>query len=274
MKRQILIPLDSSSVGRDVIHLADQWGQMFEAELIFLQVNPVQRGESDQTLLESVLAAEKITAPYQAYAAYGNPAQEILELERRLNPWLIMMAAHSHSVMARILLGSNTDYVVNLSKTSVLVYKRSLEALKDVILVPVDYSEVNTKTIAWADELAQKMGLSLMFLHVYSLPEFAHYNMEHGWQWDQMEIERFRQEEERRLEGYLTARGIKSPYQFELGLGKPYEQIMLRQQHLNARLIVMASHQHSLMERVLLGSNTKYLLHQANCPLLVYKDAE
>lgn len=272
MNRQILIPLDSSPVAREVIHRADQWGQMYEAELVFLQVNPVQKHEGDQTLLESVLAAEKIASPYKALASYGNPAQEILEQERRLNPWLIMMAAHSHSVMSRVLLGSNTDYVLNLSKSSVYVYKRSLEALKEVILVPVDYSDVNRKVIAWADELAQKQNLLLHFMHVYSLPEFAHYNMEHGWQWDQMEIERYRKEEEKKLNDFLGELDLKNRYQTELGIGKPYEQLLMRQQRLNARLICMASHQHSLMERILVGSNTKYLMHHANCPLLIYKE--
>lgn len=272
MKKQILVPLDSSPVGREVIHLSDQWAQKYDAELVFLQVNPVQRDKTDQDLLESVIASEKIIAPYRAMASYGNPSQEIIEQEKTVKPWLIMMAAHSHSTMARILLGSNTDYVVNMAKSNLYIYKRSLEVLNDVILVPVDYSKVNTKVIDWADELAQKFGYQLHFIHVYSLPEFAHYNMEHGWQWDQIEIERQKREEQQKLDDFLAGRKLATPYTSDLGIGKPYEQILNLQQKINSRLIVMAAHEHSVMERMLVGSTTKYLLHNANCPMLVYKD--
>ncbi|OGG95097.1 MAG: hypothetical protein A2527_07940 [Candidatus Lambdaproteobacteria bacterium RIFOXYD2_FULL_50_16] len=272
MKRQILVPLDSSAVGREVIHLADQWAHLFDAELVFMQVNPVLRDVADQDLLESVILSERVTAPYRAIASYGNPSQEIIEQEKVVDPWIVMMAAHSHSMMARILLGSNTDYVVNQCKSNLFVYKRSLEALKDLILVPVDYSKVNSKVIALADELGQKFGRRLHFVHVFSLPEFAHYNMEHGWQWDQIEIDRQHQEEEEKLNHFIAEQKVKTGYKTELRIGKPYEQVLAVQQKLNAKLIIMAAHEHTRVERFLVGSNTKYLLHHANCSVLVYKD--
>lgn len=274
MKRQILIPLDSSPVGREVIHLAESWGKMYDAQLNFLQVNPVQRNHEDQSLLESVLASEKITAEYRAIASFGNPAQEIIEQEKVLKPWMIMMAAHSHSMMSRILLGSNTDYVVNLCKSNLFVYKRSAQDLKDLILVPVDYSKINQKVIRFCDELAQKLGWSLHFLHVFSFPEFAHYNMETGWEWDALESEREKEAEARKLESFLADFGLASSYKQEVLMGKPYEQILYRQEKLNARLIALAPNKHGLVEQLLVGSNTKYVMHHANCSVLIIKNLE
>jgi len=271
MSKHILVPLDSSSVSRDVIHLADQWAALFEATLVFLQVNPVQRGESDQDLLESVIKQESVSASYRAISAFGNPAQEILEQEKILRPWLIMMAAHSHTLMSRLFLGSNTEYLINLSKSSVYVYRRSVEPLQQVVLVPIDYSRVCADVVKWADEIAQAMGLALHFIHVHGLDEYAHYNMEHGWAWDQAETLKEEEAAQQRLEGYLSTLDIVSPFTYELALGKAYEKIMDRQRKMNARLICVGAHEHSFLERMLMGSTTKYLLHHTNCPMLVYK---
>jgi len=271
MSKQILVPLDSSPVSRDVIQLADQWANLFDASLVFLQVNPVQRGEGDQELLESVILDAGVTASHREVSAFGNPAQEILEQEKIIHPWLIMMAAHSHTLMSRLFLGSNTEYLINLSKTSVFVYRRAVEPLKDVVLVPIDYTQISTKVVQWADDIALKMNLALHFIHVHSLNEYAHYNMEHGWAWDQAETLREEEAAAHRLEHYLAERKIQSPFTHELSLGKPYEQIMGRQRQLNARLICMGAHEHTILERILMGSTTKYLLHHTNCPMLVYK---
>ena len=43
------------------------------------------------------------------------------------------------------------------------------------------------------------------------------------------------------------------------------------QERLNAGLIMMAAHSHTLMSRLIMGSNTDYLVHHAACPMYIYR---
>ena len=76
----------------------------------------------------------------------------------------------------------------------------------------------------------------------------------------------------RQLENLLQELEIKSEYECILKVGKPYREIIELQQSLEIDLIIMASHDHTLMERKLIGKNTDYVLHYATCPVYVYKE--
>jgi len=39
-------------------------------------------------------------------------------------------------------------------------------------------------------------------------------------------------------------------------------------------MMMMAAHFHTAIGRMLMGSNTDYLVHHANCPMLIFKDKE
>jgi nucleotide-binding universal stress UspA family protein len=103
----------------------------------------------------------------------GKHYEKILELEHELQPQLIVMAAHTHSFMHRLFLGSNTDHVLHEAKIPVYVYKCTDAVLEDIILVPLDYTDVNLELIKRADEWAQRDDAKLVFLHVDELAEYA-----------------------------------------------------------------------------------------------------
>ena len=39
-------------------------------------------------------------------------------------------------------------------------------------------------------------------------------------------------------------------------------------------MMMMAAHSHTAIGRMLMGSNTDYLVHHANSPMLIFKDKE
>ncbi len=152
---QIIVPVDYSDVNRTVIKIADEWALRTKAELHFLHVNEMpeyggnfyametgfyQHGDDkdvsaidnaehsedlskvEQNLVD-FLSELQVTAKYKATVAYGKPYLKILEMQRETQAMLIMMAAHSHTFLGRVFLGSNTDYLLHHARCPMYVYK-------------------------------------------------------------------------------------------------------------------------------------------------------
>ena len=74
---------------------------------------------------------------YEVLFRVGKPYPKILEMEEELNPLMILMAAHDHTVLERLFLGSNTDHILHHGHTPVMVYKGLSEEMENKILVPM-----------------------------------------------------------------------------------------------------------------------------------------
>lgn len=281
MKNRILVPVTPSNASKEVIRIANEWGSRSGGKLYFIHIIRSGMVKKDQQALQSFLKGEKLTAEYQVNSYLGKAYQVILEEELKIEPDFILMAAHSHQLLKRVLLGSVSDYIFNKSKGSVYLHKVPLEEQNNIIIVPVDYKKINEKVIELADSHAQDTGAELCFIHVFTPPAQAFYNMEYVWQVeskqkdDRRETDRIRNityEEKEKLKSFLGCFDIKSNYKEVIEYGKPYLKIMELQQNLKARLVAMASHSYTIPDRILPGSVTKFLLQNGDYPIFVYKE--
>ena len=58
------------------------------------------------------------------------------------------------------------------------------------------------------------------------------------------------------------------------GIGKPYVKILELCEGLMASTLIMASHSNIMAGRLIMGSNTDYLLHHAHCSMYILKNYE
>ncbi len=289
MEKRILVPLDNTEISEKVIELADQWGQHLDGRLSFLHViNPNYTWGEEKTPLfeehfESAVARVNIQSEYEVLFRVGKPYLKILEIEEELHPQLILMAAHDHSMLERLFLGSNTDYVLHRSNTSVNVYKHPNGEAENTVLVPIDYTEVSSSLVREADEWAQWHGAKLLILHVDEVPEYGGdtYMMETGFfrKADMTSVEsmdlREHDHELSRLQNvldrYVADLEPKSPYETFIRFGTPYVKILDMQKAHHPEMVMMAAHSHTMLGRMLMGSNTDYIMHHSHCPMFVFK---
>lgn len=269
METRILIPIDHTEIEKEIITLADEWGQQTGAELYFVHATPMppysqypsenkddQLDEAQMEMrkealerLREILETHKIQSKYQLIHRFGAPYWEITQVEEQIKPDCILIGDHSHNMVYRVFVGSNTDYVVKNSKTTVYVYKETAAQFNNQIIVPLDFTEINKSVAKLADEWALRTQAELCFIHVASDSEF----------------------ELSKLENYVESLNVTSPSKIVLKHGKPYLKILEYQKETQAHLIMLAAHSHTLLERLLAGSNTNYLLHHAKCSLCIYK---
>ncbi len=134
------------------------------------------------------------------------------------------------------------------------------------ILVPVDFSDPGKPSLRYARFLARQTGAGLCLLHVlepvYYHPDFSHV---------QPGISELREHANREL-GALQAgqfRDVKTTS--DIREGQPFQEIVDAARDTGADLIVMATHGHTGLQHILLGSTAERVVRHAACPVLVVR---
>ena len=82
------------------------------------------------------------------------------------------------------------------------------------------------------------------------------------------------EELEQQLRQQVRENHVKSPNQIRIDFGKLYVKILELCKGLMASTLIMASHSHTMAVRLIICSNTDYLLHHAHCSMYILKDYE
>jgi nucleotide-binding universal stress UspA family protein len=140
------------------------------------------------------------------------------------------------------------------------------------VLFPVDGSEASQSVIKKCVALARENGARLTVLHV--IPEFHILAYQTDMLVDTPELYRKDSEEHARsllsrVEGEAIEQGVSCESSFING-DHPYEQIVRLAADKECDLICMASHGHTGVKSLLLGSETQKVLSHTKVPVMVY----
>ena len=80
-----------------------------------------------QRTLEEYVAALDVKSEHHMVFQTGKPYLAIEALQQKTQAGLVMMAAHSHTLLNRLFVGSNTDYLLHHLNCSIYVYKENSE---------------------------------------------------------------------------------------------------------------------------------------------------
>ena len=287
MKKQIVVPIDYSVISKGLIQLADEWAARMSAKLHFLHVNRPpevsyypgrfeqvdQRNDSKELqLLENYLAPLHIKSEFDISHEYGTPYFKIVELVESVGADLVIMAAHSHTMLGRLFMGSNTDYVVHHVHCPIYVYRQLKPDIAKIVLVPLDFSEANKmvaeKAVAWAERTESEVH----FVHVMTPIDYSYYGAEASWGMGKAELDVTEDQGLDAMEKFLSPIQITVPEKRVILFGSTsYLRILEYQKEIRACMLMLAGHDHTVAGRIFLGSNTDYLLHHVDVPMYVYK---
>ncbi|HEY7534874.1 MAG TPA: universal stress protein [Thermodesulfobacteriota bacterium] len=201
----------------------------------------------------------------------GTPYKEILRLAEEEKVDLIAMGKRGLGLKDRILLGSNTNKVLRMSKVPVLAVRWKEGDKTDIkkILVASDLSELTSISLDFAAELADRFNSKIFILHVLEL----HHTYEVS---TSRIIEELRILALKELKSYSDkipqekTKGIKIQEMVTLYMRAWFGIISFAEEN-NIDLIIITSHGRKGLARFILGSTAEKVISESPCPVLAIK---
>jgi universal stress protein A len=135
------------------------------------------------------------------------------------------------------------------------------------ILVPTDFGDGSSEAVAYAAELAAKLGATLHLIHAIPIPTMG--VPELGVAITASVMDELVQENQQRLDALADAQRIRTAVgEVMLKTGDARDAINAAAKEIGADLIVMGTHGRKGIVRALLGSVAETVVRSAPCPVL------
>lgn len=281
----ILCPTDLSEASVQSVPLAAHFARLHGADLHLLHVHllhamsptegdvPFPGEEEARAALEASAGGIQWSQVVHRVERGINAAPTIVEYADDHDVDLIVMGSHGRRGFRRLMLGSVTAEVVRSARRPVLVVRHEADAAPpsdvDRIIVPVDFSPATEVALAVASELAVTLGVPIELLH--AIEPLPYVELVYPIAVDDGE---FKAHAQRRLEEIAKELDPSRDIRTTVGIRTVEQAVADAAYRTPSPLIVMASHGHSGLARVLLGSTTERLLRNAPCPVLVVPSGE
>ncbi|WP_049895392.1 universal stress protein [Halopiger xanaduensis] len=283
MADDILVPVDGSDastaafdhaleIGADagatlhVLHVADT--ALPSLAGLGTDVADALEREGDEIVADARDRAEERGIDVVTDVRRGEPREEIVDAAADAD--LVVMGAHGCHGIGEYVLGTTTDYVINVTETPVLSVRAADGVTRsypyEAILVPTDGSDHGTAAVRVAAQVAAHTGATLHLLYVIDeLPEV-----------EEPVSDETTTELEENAEAILEAAASTAT---EAGLdeasitttvssGSVPHEIRTHADAEAVDLIAMGTHGHTGLDRHLIGSFTEQLLRSAPVPVL------
>jgi len=203
------------------------------------------------------------------HAVAGSLLSELAKESKSLATGLLVCGAKGESVIRRLLLGTTVMRVLSTTTCPVLVVKQTPHEPYRRILVAVDFSSSSLRAIQQARSIAPQADIVLM--HAFDVPFEGQLRYASV---DEDIINHYRiiakQEATQKLHSLCEEAGLPLYKTHQIVLhGDPTSRIIEQEQERDCDLIVMGKHGESLLEELLLGSDTKRVLAESQSDVLV-----
>lgn len=211
----------------------------------------------------AALASRKI----EIYLAH----KAILDRAEQVHADVVVLGPHRSDRIADRFLGSTADRVVRTSAVPILIVRDGFDLPLRTVLAPTDFSEPGRRAVEHAADWAAALGpAELRVLHVIPWPTEllvpgAAFDGDHVA--DALEREVGRARERAGPGSGLTA--LPETRRSE----RPAEEIVRAARDDGAGLLVIGTHGHGAIERVLIGSVASSVARSAPCPVLLVPPA-
>jgi nucleotide-binding universal stress UspA family protein len=194
----------------------------------------------------------------------GQPAPQILEAIRELQPSLVIMGSHGRRGADRMMLGSVAETVVRKAQVPVMiVHGEQTQSCTAAVLCAIDLEDDPRPALELAQRHARALDGTVEVIHAYHVPAYALPAFDARLA-EQLEAET------RRTAGHKLAslEGELGPFRTHLVAGKPGKAIVDMAARLRPAAIVMATQGRGGLGRAFLGSVTEWVIRRSPFPVL------
>jgi nucleotide-binding universal stress UspA family protein len=269
---KVLAAIDNKPSSQAIIDslLKMHWHVGTEIHVITVLPKGVEYGDGNEAPSGSVeeiesLAVELNNALSQCevtfVARHGDPVTTILEVAEQIKTDLIVVGSNCKNTLERLLVGSVSLGVLNRAHCPVVVAKTPCCLARDAspgfknILIPIDNSVFSDAAVRWLCNLDWGQNTNFIVAAV----------VEEDTDMDQVEDSLKRRSTD--LSRFLNTNNVL----IETGAGDVCQSIVELAKKYYADLIVMGSHGHKGLQKLILGSASQAVLHAAPCAVAIVR---
>ena len=275
IKRKILFATDLSAADKQAFDCACRIAKSWNAILLIVHVErpsnpgpePIKAGLDHQ--LFSIFPTDT-EVEYEHILRHGDPALEILDLERKDDVHLIVLSTHGRKGIQRMVLGSVAEQVMREAQCPVMTIRRRESEVggrplrQPKILVPVDFSIYSYAAFDFGSALADSMVAELTVVHA---DDTERPKMKPG---EAPQPTKRQREIWRQINRYRPKQeDVNCVY--KVLVGSPKLKIAEYAESGDFDFVVLGTHGRTGIGRALLGSVAEQVVRNTACPVITVK---
>jgi nucleotide-binding universal stress UspA family protein len=269
--RNIIVPLDGSTLAESALRVAYGAAERAGATVTAIRVSD---SPNDDAAAALGAAVERFadSAPTAALVLDGPPAERLLEVSEA-NDTILCMATHGRSGISRLVLGSVAEEILRRSTAPIIVVGPNgavtpLRSERARMVVCTDGSAAAATVLNAAESLASNLDLRCDVVHVTGPDEDVSTDLHSS---PRPRHELAGQQCARYCE-QLAGLGIRAdPIVLN---GSPARAVTYYASAHHAAFIAVATHGHSALARLALGSTASNIIRHAPCPVIIERTTE
>jgi nucleotide-binding universal stress UspA family protein len=243
--------------------------QSVQAETLDLVARSAQKARIEQARTAELTGREP--GDFEVVIESGSPAVAVLEAAERLGAALLVVGAHPEKGLRRVL-GSSAELIVRRASCSVLVAR--VHATTNHILVATDLSQASLPALDAACARARETGARLTVVHSLDvMPDplvAAAIPLGASWVTTPREIvDATGVTVMQMLDALLHARNTRGS--IRITEGHAATAVLRVASSVDADLVVVGTHGHAGLRRLVLGSVAEAIVRAAQCSVLVVR---
>jgi nucleotide-binding universal stress UspA family protein len=297
--RTVLAPIDLSAASMQALDYAIPIAERFRAGLHLVYVHENGHEFSTESMSQLLHDIAKMRTSVESAPQAGRPSliraenchvligrayQKACDLARELAADLLVLATRGQTGLARVLLGSTAERIVQFAPCPALVtrQRKRPEQTGGVertpgqfgfaprrILVPVDFSQCSLAGVKYAALFAKAFDAKLRLFHTLFPPNpvvMDRISANLSGEWDQTR----RMNAQLEMEALMQLdflRGVTC--ETEIRTGYAIQEICAEIERANVDLVITSTHGQTGLKHALLGSVAEHVVRYAECPVLV-----
>ncbi|WP_372721810.1 universal stress protein [Novipirellula sp.] len=230
-----------------------------------------------ESLNEMAAFARSEFRSIETLSPIGSPGHEIVRLASEKRVDLVLMGATGHSAIARVLLGSVSDYVATHADCSTLVVRPLGDQAPDPniaspapsrILIAISNAESDVDLAAWITRLGFSTTTEIHLVYVEQILHFYDQELFHQASKYRQDLQPIAIETIEKIKAKLQSQGFtthaKTIEANHIGHG-----IVEYAEQQKCDLIITGDQRETLIQRLFLGSNSRHVLRHAHCSVLI-----
>jgi len=222
----------------------------------------------------------------RAVVREGNPANEVVAAARAVKADLIVLSNTGRSGLKRVVLGSTAERIIRHAHCPVLTVRRQMNesakrllALKKPlyperlpwrrILVPLDFSLTSLRALKMAVPLAKQCGARLLLLNVIEPNPYATGMEGAVLVMPEVTVARNARKQLPQVARRFVPKSVRVTSL--VAHGRAADVIVETAEEKGADLIVLSTHGHTGLDRLLMGSTAEHVVRSAKCPVFVVR---